>query len=723
MPRLTSFFFVVLLVSACVIELGAEPPEEYQLQVVTDYEVRSLDSFGGPDEPTWWIRRGDFDPANLEAGSIDRDRPGTGWSPVAAPANLASVVSGSDRPEIWYRKALVLPRTSGRAWSLRLGIITDRDRVYFNGVRIGATGDWESAEPQAYDRVRIYDLPESLVRPGGLNLIHVHVRGYFPNELGIFQDRTTIGPTRQIWHRFYRENIYSTLILAFYLAVGGYFLFLFLRRRMEYENLYFGSFIVLMVVYQFLRTQFKFEFETDFLTLKKTEYLALQLLVPLFFQFIRSYFPIRGVILRRILRYGVPVLHVGVAVAFVSILFTDSAVTWDWINRNFSQPMWGLYVLASFAVVIRKIFRRNTDALIIGAGLVLMSAVMVVDVLTARGVFNLPALVPIAFILFILGFALILANRFVRLHNEADRLNIELEGQAEAFHRFVPGQFLELLGKKEVKEIGLGDSAFLKMSILFSDLRSFTSLSEDMRPEDNFKFLNSYLQRMEPGIQNHGGFVDKFVGDAIMALFPENPDGAESSADRAVAAAIDMRRILREYNVHRSNKDYAPIDFGIGINSGNLMLGTVGSAERLDTTVIGDSVNLASRIEGLTSVYQVGIILSEYARLDLTGDLSSLREIDTIIVKGRHEPIIIFEIFEADEDEVREIKAETRDRFEGAVALYKSREFVAAQGIFESLYRLNPNDRVVQLYIKRCRKLRETPPGPDWSGAARVRFK
>ena len=86
MPRLTSFFFVVLLVSACVIELGAEPPEEYQLQVVTDYEVRSLDSFGGPDEPTWWIRRGDFDPANLEAGSIDRDRPGTGWSPVAAPS-------------------------------------------------------------------------------------------------------------------------------------------------------------------------------------------------------------------------------------------------------------------------------------------------------------------------------------------------------------------------------------------------------------------------------------------------------------------------------------------------------------------------------------------------------------------------------------------------------------------------------------------------------------
>lgn len=181
--------------------------------------------------------------------------------------------------------------------------------------------------------------------------------------------------------------------------------------------------------------------------------------------------------------------------------------------------------------------------------------------------------------------------------------------QANSFERFVPSKFIDLLDKQNVSEVRLGDSKLKNMSVLFTDIRSFTNLSEKMTPEENFKFLNSYLKRMEPIITNQKGFVDKFIGDAIMALFEDKT--GDSSADRALSAAIGMRRALGEFNGHRKNSGFEPLEIGIGINFGSLVLGTVGSSNRLSTTVIGNTVNLAARLESLTSFYKSGILISD----------------------------------------------------------------------------------------------------------------
>jgi class 3 adenylate cyclase len=207
---------------------------------------------------------------------------------------------------------------------------------------------------------------------------------------------------------------------------------------------------------------------------------------------------------------------------------------------------------------------------------------------------------------------------------------------ADSFSRFVPHEFLTFLGKEKIEDVTLGDQVLREMTILFSDIRSFTSLSEKMTPRENIDFLNEYLQSVCPIIRSSGGFIDKFIGDAIMALFPGDPDDAITAAD-AIFNKLD------EFNAQRSKQGKEPISIGVGIHTGKLMLGTIGESHRIETTVISDSVNIASRLEGLTKEYRSKIILSRDTAVQLTVHRENVRAIGTVHVKGRTEQIEIFE--------------------------------------------------------------------------------
>ena len=184
----------------------------------------------------------------------------------------------------------------------------------------------------------------------------------------------------------------------------------------------------------------------------------------------------------------------------------------------------------------------------------------------------------------------------IKTHIELSKINI-------AYGRFVPREFLRFLERESIVDVRLGDQVLKEMSILFADIRSFTTLSEGMSPEENFNFLNSYLSRVGPVIRNRRGFIDKYIGDAVMALFPE-------SADDALQAAIAIQKEVAIYNRYRQKSGYRAIAIGIGLHRGSLMLGTIGEEQRMESTVISDAVNLASRLEELTKVYGVSILIS-----------------------------------------------------------------------------------------------------------------
>ena len=277
----------------------------------------------------------------------------------------------------------------------------------------------------------------------------------------------------------------------------------------------------------------------------------------------------------------------------------------------------------------------------------------------------------------------------IKMHLELSKINI-------AYGRFVPRQFLQFLNKESIVEVQLGDQVQKEMSILFSDIRSFTTLSERMTPEDNFRFINTYLSCMEPIIIEHSGFIDKYIGDAIMALF-------SGSADDAVKAGIDMLCQLKKYNEHREIVGYVPVQIGIGINTGLLMLGTVGGQKRMDSTVISDAVNLASRMEGLTKNYGIPLLISHQTYLGLLNPTAyAIRRIDQVQVKGKSELVTVYEVFEADDPDCKAAKLATLEPFIQALSLYEAKDFLPAAQLFEACLQQNPADTVAQIYLERC---------------------
>ncbi|MPZ35214.1 MAG: hypothetical protein GEV13_30275 [Rhodospirillales bacterium] len=264
-----------------------------------------------------------------------------------------------------------------------------------------------------------------------------------------------------------------------------------------------------------------------------------------------------------------------------------------------------------------------------------------------------------------------------------------------SIERFVPQAFLAIVGKPSIVEVELGDNKRKNMTILFSDIRNFTTLSEAMTPDENFAFINAYLERMGPVIRDHNGFIDKYIGDAIMALF--------ESADDALRAGLAMLETLEAFNVERRATGQAPIGIGVGINSGTLMMGTIGEKHRMDGTVISDAVNLASRIEGLTKIYDVKLLVSQYTVESLADPKAyDIRPIDVVVVKGKTHPVTVCEVFQRDPDAQRVAKAGTRDLLQSGVEALARRDLVRARRFFEESLQKLPGDMAASNLLKKC---------------------
>lgn len=265
----------------------------------------------------------------------------------------------------------------------------------------------------------------------------------------------------------------------------------------------------------------------------------------------------------------------------------------------------------------------------------------------------------------------------------------------KVFERFVPKESLNLLSKSSLLELKLGDSVKKEMSILFSDIRSFTSISEGMTPEENFQFINSYLNVMGPIIRQNKGFIDKYIGDAIMAIFQDN-------SEDPIHAAIQMQLGLQEFN----QTSPLQIRIGIGIHVGPMMFGTIGENDRIESTVISDAVNLASRIEGLTKYYGVQILISEAIYDNLQDPHRyKIRYIDRVVVKGKNKAIKIFEIYDFAEPEVIEKKLLAQADFESGIEAFFAKDIEKAYEFFQKATSIFPEDPPALLWQERCKKI------------------
>ncbi len=275
-------------------------------------------------------------------------------------------------------------------------------------------------------------------------------------------------------------------------------------------------------------------------------------------------------------------------------------------------------------------------------------------------------------------------------------------------HYLADGIISELMS--DPKALALG-GARRNLSVLFSDIRNFTTISERLDPEQLIKILNTYLTPMTRAVLAHGGFLDKFIGDAVMAVFGAPLPNAEHPS-AALYCVLSMHRALSELQPTLRALLGAEIAIGVGVNSGDMVVGNMGSDERFNYTVVGDAVNLSSRLEGLTKTYGVFCLVGENTQRSAARDFR-FREIDLVKVKGKDEKQAIYELLGGPNQIVAQY--EDLPTFERAVVAYRAGRFAEARREFASFAQQNPHDRVVPLYLERLAQLgQEAPPG--WNG-------
>jgi PAS domain S-box-containing protein len=290
----------------------------------------------------------------------------------------------------------------------------------------------------------------------------------------------------------------------------------------------------------------------------------------------------------------------------------------------------------------------------------------------------------------------------MKLNKALMAANRQTEKLAADFELFVPRQFTRRMKEEGPGSIRSGFAQEENITMFFADIRSFTALSESLGSEATFEFLNDYLHRVEPCIKNNDGFVDKFVGDGIVALF----DG-ENGAMNAVKAAVEVQQTVEVFN--RSRPEVQDIILGIGIHTGKVIIGALGSDSRLDSTVIGDSVNLAARVEELTKRFRADILITDSALSNMSEQNHLMRKVMSLKVRGKKDVTHIYEIFDANTEEMKQLKIDTKDELERGIQLYGEHQFDEALYHFEKVVRANESDILATDYMVRCRYLRKFP--------------
>ncbi len=542
----------------------------------------------------------------------------------------------------------------------------------------------------------VFLVPTPVWNAQGLNRLELRIwkEG---DRLKFSEPLLVVGPHEADFQRGTVQFLNSTLFLMFFginLLGGIYFFVLWAGRPKQIDQLYFSISTLLIGFY----------------------FLSLGSPIPLF---------------PGVLHYSLLKACLGMSIAFLVLFLLEhfQVLNYLWLKLSVLAVFSGFSLFVAFSLNMTQMADRFTLSMIpLEVGILFTIVLMVIALkrklpqarIMAVGIgigvafgshdvwYQMTGQVPVAWLQGV-GFFSLEGSMFFSLAIHSTQMYTKLESTAvellhqkgflaqtnEAFARFVPRELLRFLGKDSVMDVRLGDQVQETMTILFSDIRNFTRMTESLTPRESFNLLNSYLARMGPSIRAHGGTVDKYIGDAIMALFPASPL-------KAVEGALAMRESLRDYNKGRERAGYQPLEMGIGLHTGPVMLGTIGEDQRMDGTVISDAVNTSSRIEGLTKAFKVPIIVSQatLAADPLLVETIAHRYLGLMQVRGRTQGLALYEILDP-QDPLTPTKLQHKDLFEAAVRSQEEGDARASTNLFLAYQAKVPDDTCVSFFLER----------------------
>lgn len=287
----------------------------------------------------------------------------------------------------------------------------------------------------------------------------------------------------------------------------------------------------------------------------------------------------------------------------------------------------------------------------------------------------------------------------------------------EVIKKFVPNEFISSLGKENITDVKLGDQVEKIVTVLFTDIRDFTTLSERMSPEENFRFVSSFNEVLGPIIRSHRGFINQYLGDSIMAIFPIQPEDA-------LLAAIEMQRAVRKLNQKRTQNGEPPIQAGIGMHTGSLIMGITGDEHRLDAATISDTVNTASRIESLTKYYKSPLLLSDetFKRIPNPSRFD-FRRLGKVLLKGKNNLLSVVECMNGMEEGLASKRKKNMSDFDMGMELYQLGQFEHAVQLFSKVVDSDEEDHTVKVFFEKAKKFLSEGAPKNWSGAEEMLSK
>ncbi len=570
--------------------------------------------------------------------------------------------------------------------SFRIGDMYSAYRMYLNGKMLasnGVPGKGAASEQALW-------LPQfasgKLLK--GSNELLIHLSNHSHRKIGTWS-YLEIGTAKNITgEKIIRHGIEMFLMGAL-LVISFYHLGLFFLRSDDRASLYFGILTLLTTIRVAVtgeRILVEYLLQPFFETQVKIEYLSFYLGAPAFFSYIYRLFPtIRN-------KYVEQTAWTFAGLFSLFILFTDAAVySYSALPYELGVLIIGFLVLSQMIYGL-KFHIHGMLVAILGFIPLLLTAIN--DILYNNEISILPGYIsyPVGIFIFFFAHAYLLADKSARTFNTINDLSYELEVTNIALKRFVPMEFLNILKKRSITEIQPGDQIHKELTIMYLDIKDFTSLSEKLKPEETFDFINTFLSRMNPIIHENNGFIDKYLGDGLMALFPGNPDNA-------IQAALKMQKTIIQYNEERATKSRVAIHAGIGIHTGMTVLGIIGTDARMDSTVISDAVNIGSRVQGLSRYFNSPVLLSIESLISLTNpSLYSFRIVGRVKVKGKSNSIVVAEVLDAIPDST--LFKETVTIFETALSEYQLGKTLDAKAHFEKVLSQNPNDKAARIYLE-----------------------
>ncbi|MCI3920945.1 HAMP domain-containing protein [Paenibacillus sp. TRM 82003] len=308
-----------------------------------------------------------------------------------------------------------------------------------------------------------------------------------------------------------------------------------------------------------------------------------------------------------------------------------------------------------------------------------------------------------------------LGERFNMMAGSIRKYIKEVTGLSESYFRFVPQQFLNVLGKGNMTQVRLGDQVHRRMTLLVCNMREFSEFSRELSPEDNFRFINSFLKVFGPVVRQFGGFTSRYLGPGLLAMFPEDPGDA-------LKAAVKMRSTLETYNEYRqAGSGYRPIDVGIAVHIGDVMIGIIGEEQRMEGSVVSDHVHVATELEKASAKLGASVLLTDEALAACKKNIRlSYRRLGAIQLYGEKRTMELYDVYEGDPAPIRKLKTETQPMFEAAVELYRSGRFYDAREAFVGVVKKNPHDLAAKLYFFACDQFYQQGVTADWNGALRI---